>query len=267
MHTRASLLFLAQCLCLCLNPVWARSVSVSLNMSLTRSVLDEQTVTRQQAKLSQDLLQSCMRETEISMSQLKFFRLSLLFNDNNNSDNELAIAPVDGEAELNAVNNAPEMDYVSGSPYLDMKRNEPLQCFVRCLYESLGIMHYDMMLEEAFKMQLDNLMQRLKPELKECKNMKSRNRCEAAYKLHLCYNHLKNLDTEQRLREMLERTETNSDLPDTEENETDNDNETQNENESDNENIVSATDKANEIIDAMQRISDAAEAAAAAAEA
>lgn len=185
------------------------------------------------------------------MSQLKFFRLSLLFNDNSNSENELAAAPADGDAELNAGNNMADIDYSNTGPYLDIKRNEPLQCFVRCLYESLGIVHYDMMLEEAFKMQLDNLMQRLKPELKECKNMNSRNRCEATYKLHLCYNHLKNLDTEQRLREMLERSETNSDQKDTEENE--------NENENENEigNVATATDKANEIIDAMQRISDA----------
>ncbi|XP_064536689.1 uncharacterized protein Obp56c [Drosophila montana] len=220
----------------------ARSVSVSLNMSLTRSELDERNETKATAKLNQELLQSCMRETDVSMSQLKFFRLSLLFNDNNNGENEPALAPGDvADAELNTGNNLPDLDYSNATPFLDLKRNEPLQCFVRCLYESLGLVHYDMMLEEAFRMQLQGLMQRLKPELKECRDMSSKNRCEAAYKLHLCYNHLKNLETEQRLREVLERSESGGDVAtmDNEENE--------------NENVVSEADKANEII---QRFSE-----------
>ncbi|XP_030567561.1 uncharacterized protein LOC115767425 [Drosophila novamexicana] len=220
----------------------ARSVSVSLNMSLTRSEPDERNETMAPAKLNQELLQSCMRETDVSMSQLKFFRLSLLFNDNNNGENELALAPGDGaDAEVSTGNNLPDLDYGNATPFLDLKRNEPLQCFVRCLYESLGLVHYDMMLEEAFRMQLQGLMQRLKPELKECKDMSNKNRCEAAYKLHVCYNHLKNLETEQRLREVLERSETGGDLAamDNEENE--------------NENVVSEADKANEI---SQRFSE-----------
>jgi len=67
------------------------------------------------------------------------------------------------------------------------------------------------MLEEAIKIEVQSLLQRQKSELKECKDINSKNRCEAAYKLRLCYNHLKNLEAEQRLREVLERSETGSD--------------------------------------------------------
>jgi len=49
-----------------------------------------------------------------------------------------------------------------------------------------------------------------KAEIKECSDLQGKTRCEAAYKLHLCYNHLKTLEAEQRIREILERTEAES---------------------------------------------------------
>lgn len=187
-------------------------------MSLTRSEVDDRNTSRptEPTKLSRELLQSCMRETEVSMSQLKLFRLSLLFNENGNSETGMALATGNGDDDLknDNNNNIGDTDYGATAqlPFLDLKRNEPLQCFVRCLYEGMGLVHYDMMLEEAFKMEVQqNLQQHEKNELKECTDIDSKNRCEAAYKLHLCYNHLKNLEAEQRLREVLERSDPGSD--------------------------------------------------------
>ncbi|KAH8418333.1 hypothetical protein KR222_000105, partial [Zaprionus bogoriensis] len=230
-------------LCFCHFPCKSRSLSVSLNMSMTRSEVDDRNVsskTAEPSKLSRELLQSCMRETEVSMSQLKLFRLSLLFNENGNSEADVALAAGNGDDELKGNNNLGDIDYGSSAqlPYLDLKRNEPLQCFVRCLYEGLGLVHYDMMLEEAFRMEVhQSLQQHQRPEMKECMDIDSKNRCEAAYKLHLCYNHLKNLEAEQRLREVLERSETGSDsiIPENEENEND----------------FKESDKANEIINGV----------------
>ncbi|XP_034102221.1 uncharacterized protein LOC117566788 [Drosophila albomicans] len=212
---------------LCLNlsnlfqPAWSRSVSVSLNMSMTRNeVEDRNQTTTASPKITRELLQSCMRETEISMSQLKLFRLSLLFNENSNNDPELDMATGNVDDNLKNDNNVADIDYDSTVqlPSLDLKRNEPLHCFVRCLYDGLGLIHYEMVFEEAFKMEVQSLLQRQKPDLTECQDIRSTNRCEAAYKLRLCYNHLKNLEAEQRLREVLERSETSSDtLPDNEE--------------------------------------------------
>ncbi|XP_034478214.1 uncharacterized protein LOC117784563 [Drosophila innubila] len=221
--------YLLSVLCLSLSdlpqPAWTRSVSVSLNMSLTRNEVEDQNTTRPTVspKITQDLLQSCMRETEISMSQLKLFRLSLLFNENSNSETELGLGNANVDDDMKNANNLGDVDYDNAVqlPSLDLKRNEPLQCFVRCLYDGLGLIHYDMMLEEAIKIEVQSLLQRQKSEQKECKDINSKNRCEAAYKLRLCYNHLKNLEAEQRLREVLERSETGSDsiMPETEENE------------------------------------------------
>ncbi|KAM8713735.1 hypothetical protein ACLKA7_013975 [Drosophila subpalustris] len=212
-----------------LNLPLTRSVSVSLNMSLTRSEVEDQNTTtspKLTTKINQDLLQSCMRETEVSMSQLKLFRLSLLFNENSNSDTGTTLNTANGNAnddDMKDANNLADVDYESSLqlPSFDLKRNEPLQCFVRCLYDGLGLIHYDMMLEEAMKIELQSLLQRQKSEHKECKDINSKNRCEAAYNLRLCYNHLKNLEAEQRLREILERSETDNDsiTPDNEENE------------------------------------------------
>ncbi|KAH8355055.1 hypothetical protein KR093_004546, partial [Drosophila rubida] len=191
-----------------------RSLSVSLNMSLTRNEIEDRNQTTPATpKITRDLLQSCMRETEISMSQLKLFRLSLLFNENSSNDPDLDLAAGNVDDNLKNGNNLPDMDYENTVqlPSLDLKRNEPLHCFVRCLYDSLGLIHYEMMLEEAFKLEVQSLLQRQKPDLTECRDITSTNRCEAAYKLRLCYNHLKNLETEQRLREVLEHSEANSD--------------------------------------------------------
>lgn len=179
-----------------------------------------------------------MRETEVSMSQLKLFRLSLLFNEN--SEPSMALATGNGDDEVKNDNNNNNIgdDYGATAqlPFLELKRNEPLQCFVRCLYEGLGLVHYDMMLEEAFKLEVQqNLQHHDKSELKECADIDSKNRCEAAYKLHLCYNHLKNLEAEQRLREVLERSDAGSDaiLP----------------NDDDNAEDFSESDKANDVIE------------------
>lgn len=176
------------------------------------------------------------------MSQLKLFRLSLLFNENGNSETGMALATGNGDDDLknDNNNNIGDTDYGATAqlPFLDLKRNEPLQCFVRCLYEGLGLVHYDMMLEEAFKVEVQqNLQQHEKNELKECTDIDSKNRCEAAYKLHLCYNHLKNLEAEQRLREVLERSDPGSDtiLANDDENAED----------------FSGSDKANEVIDRL----------------
>ncbi|EDW74827.1 Odorant-binding protein 56c [Drosophila willistoni] len=187
---------------------WSRSLSVSLNMSLTRTELGEQR-NGTASKLSQEILHQCMRETEISMSQLKLFRLSLLSNDYT-IENEVATGTGGGSNDGNSIS---DIDYSSNQmPYLDLKHNEPLQCFVRCLYERLGLVKYDVLLEEAFRKQVQSIIQREKPEIKECMDLQSKNRCEAAYKLHLCYNHLKTLEAEQRIREVLERSENDNDM-------------------------------------------------------
>lgn len=229
----------------------SRSLSVSLNMSLTRNEVDDRNISRsaEPTKLTRELLQSCMRETEISMSQLKLFRLSLLFNENSNNEAGMVVATGNGDEDVkneNSNNNMGDTDYGATVqlPYLDLKRNEPLQCFVRCLYEGLGLVHYDMMLEEAFKLEVQqNLQQHEKSELKECQDINSKNRCEAAYKLHLCYNYLKNLEAEQRLTEVLERSDAGSDtiLPDEDENVED----------------LSESDKANEVIDRLSELAKA----------
>lgn len=222
-------------------------------MSLTRNEVDDRNVSRsaEPTKLTRELLQSCMRETEISMSQLKLFRLSLLFNENSNNEAGMAVATGNGDEDVknensNNNNNIGDTDYGATVqlPYLDLKRNEPLQCFVRCLYEGLGLVHYDMMLEEAFKLEVQqNLQQHEKNELKECQDINSKNRCEAAYKLHLCYNYLKNMEAEQRLREVLERSDAGSDtiLPDEDENVED----------------LTESDKANEVIDRLSELAKA----------
>ncbi|XP_030387820.1 uncharacterized protein LOC115634303 [Scaptodrosophila lebanonensis] len=182
---------------------WARSLSVSLNMSLTRTEVADKN-SSVPSKLSQEMLRTCMRETDVSMSQLKLFRLSLLSNDYNNNDNAMGASNGGSDG-----NNMVNMDY-GGSQQLsffDLKHNEPLQCFVRCLYDKLGLVKYEMLLEDAFKTQVQNIAEHEKPEIRECMDLQSRNRCEAAYKLHLCYNHLKTLEAEQRIREVLERSE------------------------------------------------------------
>lgn len=157
------------------------------------------------------------------MTQLKLFRLTLHFNENSNSETDLTLGPANVDDDLKNANNLDNIDYDNAVqfPSLNLKRNEPLQCFVRCLYDRLGLIHFDMMLEEAIRFELQSLLQHQKSELKECRDINSSNRCEAAFKLRLCYNHLKNLEVEQRLREVLERRETGSDsiMPDNEENE------------------------------------------------
>lgn len=228
----------------------SRSLSVSLNMSLTRNEVDDRNVSRpseKSTKLTRELLQSCMRETEISMSQLKLFRFSLLSNENSNGKAGMAMATGNGDEDVknenNNNNNIADIDYGAAAqlPYLELRRNEPLQCFVRCLYEGVGLVHYDMMLEDAFKLEMQqSLQQHEKSELKECSNIKSKNRCEAAYKLHLCYNYLKNLEAEQHLREVLERSDPDGDtiVPDDDENTDD----------------LSESDKANEVGDRLSEL-------------
>nr|XP_017032877.2 uncharacterized protein LOC108082092 [Drosophila kikkawai] len=186
---------------------WSRSLTVSLNMSMTRTLIpDPLNIT--EPKLSQEMLRSCMRKTEISMSQLKLFHMSLMNNDYN-SENEVVPAPVQSIGE---VNNLGDLDYPGGAqlPFLDLKHNEPLQCFVSCLYETLDLDRYNVLLEEAFKNQVQTIIQHEKAEIKECSDLQGKTRCEAAYKLHLCYNHLKTMEAEQRIREILERTEAES---------------------------------------------------------
>ncbi|XP_022230286.2 uncharacterized protein LOC111079416 [Drosophila obscura] len=180
---------------------WSRSLTVSLNMSLTRSVdEDEQNSTK--GTLTEDMLQTCIRRTEISMSQLKLFHMSLLNNDYT-TENEIAAPIAPGE------NSILDGDYGMSSqmPYLDLKGNEPLQCFVSCLYESLDVYRYNILLEQAFRQQVQTMLQKEKPAVKECGDLQGRTRCEAAYKLHLCYNHLKTMDAEQRIRDIIERSE------------------------------------------------------------
>ncbi|SPP75492.1 uncharacterized protein LOC117592661 [Drosophila guanche] len=199
---RDQILFL---LCLGLSELlpltWSRTLTVSLNMSMTRSV-DEEEQNAAKGSLSEDMMQSCIRRTEISMSQLKLFHMSLLNNDYT-SDNDVAAPIAPGE------NNLPDGDYGISSqmPYLDLKGNEPLQCFVSCLYESLDVHRYNILLEQAFRQQVQNMLQKEKPAVKECGDLQGRTRCEAAYKLHLCYNHLKTMETEQRIRDIIERSE------------------------------------------------------------
>jgi len=149
-----------------------------------------------------------MRKTEISMSQLKLFHMSLVNSDYNN-ENDVAPTPVQSMGD---VNNLGDLDFNGNSqmPFLDLKHNEPLQCFVSCLYETLDLDRYNVLLEEAFKNQVQTIIQHEKAEIKECSDLQGKTRCEAAYKLHLCYNHLKTLEAEQRIREILERTEAES---------------------------------------------------------
>ncbi|KAI8038881.1 uncharacterized protein LOC128255112 [Drosophila gunungcola] len=208
MHIQANLL---PWLCLILSdllPVaWTRSMTVSLNMSMTRTLVPDPP-NGTETKLSQDMLRSCMRKTEISMSQLKLFHMSLL-NSDYNSENDVAPSPVQS---IGDVNNLGDLDFNGNSqmPFLDLKHNEPLQCFVSCLYETLDLDRYNVLLEEAFKSQVQTIIQHEKAEIKECSDLQGKTRCEAAYKLHLCYNHLKTLEAEQRIREILEKTEAES---------------------------------------------------------
>nr|ABW84011.1 odorant-binding protein 56c [Drosophila melanogaster]ABW84012.1 odorant-binding protein 56c [Drosophila melanogaster]ABW84014.1 odorant-binding protein 56c [Drosophila melanogaster]ABW84015.1 odorant-binding protein 56c [Drosophila melanogaster]ABW84016.1 odorant-binding protein 56c [Drosophila melanogaster] len=183
---------------------FTRSLSVSLNMSMTRTLVPDPP-NGTENKLSQEMLRACMRRTEISMSQLKLFHMSLMNSDYNN-DNDIAPTPVQS---IGDVNNLGDLDFNGNSqmPYLDLKHNEPLQCFVSCLYETLDLDRYNVLLEEAFKNQVQTIIQHEKAEIKECSDLQGKTRCEAAYKLHLCYNHLKTLEAEQRIREILERTE------------------------------------------------------------
>ncbi|XP_016953056.1 uncharacterized protein LOC108026595 [Drosophila biarmipes] len=186
---------------------WARSLTVSLNLSMTRTLVPDPP-NGTETKLSQDMLRSCMRKTEISMSQLKLFHMSLANSDYNN-DNDVAPTPVQSMGD---VNNLGDLDFNGNSqmPFLDLKHNEPLQCFVSCLYEALDLDRYNVLLEEAFKNQVQTIIQHEKADIKECSDLQSKTRCEAAYKLHVCYNHLKTLEAEQRIREILERTEAES---------------------------------------------------------
>ncbi|EDX07848.1 GD25307 [Drosophila simulans] len=178
MYFRASLMAL---LCLTLSEfvpkAWTRSLTVSLNMSMTRTLVPDPP-NGTETKLSQEMLRACMRRTEISMSQLKLFHMSLMNSDYNN-DNDIAPTPVQSIGD----------------------------CFVSCLYETLDLDRYNVLLEEAFKNQVQTIIQHEKAEIKECSDLQGKTRCEAAYKLHLCYNHLKTLEAEQRIREILERTE------------------------------------------------------------
>ncbi|EDV36858.2 Odorant-binding protein 56c [Drosophila ananassae] len=208
MYIQANLLSL---LCLAISDLlpstWARSLTVSLNMSMTRTLVPDPP-NGTEPKLSQDMLRSCMRKTEISMSQLKLFHMSLLNNDYN-AENEVAPPPAQAMSDVNAL---PDLDFSGNSqmPFLNLKHNEPLQCFVSCLYESLDVDRYNILLEEAFKNQVQTIIQHEKADIKECSDLQGKSRCEAAYKLHLCYNHLKTLEAEQRIREILERTEAES---------------------------------------------------------
>ncbi|XP_017051273.1 uncharacterized protein LOC108094926 isoform X2 [Drosophila ficusphila] len=179
---------------------WSRSLTVSLNMSMTRTLVPDPP-NGTETKLSQEMLRSCMRKTEISMSQLKLFHMSLM-NTDYNSENDVAPPPVQS---IGDVNNLGDLD--SQMSFLDLKHNEPLQCFVSCLYETLDLDRYNVLLEEAFKNQVQTIIQHEKAEIKECSDLQGKTRCEAAYKLHLCYNHLKTLEAEQRIREILEKTE------------------------------------------------------------
>ncbi|XP_002138712.2 uncharacterized protein Obp56c [Drosophila pseudoobscura] len=202
MFFRNQFLFL---LCLGLSDLlplaWSRSLTVTLNMSLTRSV-DEDEKNPMKGTLTEDMLQSCIRRTEISMSQLKLFHMSLLNTDYNNENDVVPPIPL-GE------NSLPDSEYGISSqmPYLDIKGNEPLQCFVSCLYENIDVYRYNILLEHAFRQQVQTMLQKEKPAVKECSDLQGRTRCEAAYKLHLCYNHLKTLEAEQRIRDIIERSE------------------------------------------------------------
>ncbi|XP_032571029.1 uncharacterized protein LOC6609989 [Drosophila sechellia] len=210
MYFRASLMAL---LCLTLSEfvpkAWTRSLTVSLNMSMTRTLVPDPP-NGTETKLSQEILRACMRRTEISMSQLKLFHMSLMNSDYKN-DNDIAPTPVQS---IGDVNNLGDLDFNGNSqmPYLDLKHNEPLQCFVSCLYETLYLDRYNVLLEEAFMNQVQTIIQHEKAEIKECSDLQGKTRCEAAYKLHLCYNHLKTLEAEQRIREILERTEAENEL-------------------------------------------------------
>ncbi|ALC42761.1 Obp56c [Drosophila busckii] len=196
------LLLVSLLLSLCCQRAWTRTVSVSLNMSLTRSELEDRNVSIA-PMLSQEMILVCMQETQVSMSQLKLFRLSLYLNENSNAANDVAPEAGDGNDELSTTNSLADMDYINMA---QQPRLEPLHCFVRCLHERLGLA-----IEDNMQAKVQTLLNKQKLEQQQCtlKQLESSNHCEAAYKLHLCYNYLKNLEAEQRIKEVLERSENN----------------------------------------------------------
>lgn len=167
--------------------------------------------------LSPEMIRACMKNTEYSMFELNRIRSTLLAksinptaetNDDNNSidPTEIINGISEDDDDDNYINTA-DYDSMSSAIIFNEKIQESIQCFAHCIYEQMGLVKNGIFVEQEVFRRIYALTEENKVE--ECTNLDSTNKCEVAYKLHLCYSKLKTMEAERRIREIIEYSERN----------------------------------------------------------
>ncbi|XP_036334681.1 uncharacterized protein LOC118745262 [Rhagoletis pomonella] len=209
--------------------VKSRYISLSFNVSLKmdedrqEQQQQQQSFERQQElsrpTLSAAVLRSCMKETELSMAELKRFRISLLTHDPevlNSTNSQTTEQPSAADAndydsvldkDISYEENAQKRNIAeyedSRSLKVGDKGDEALHCFVCCLYEQLGLFSKGVYMEEQLFAKLYAIVGRERHLVKQCMDLNAMNICESSYKMHLWYARLKMLEEESQLRDVL----------------------------------------------------------------
>ncbi|XP_018784469.1 PREDICTED: uncharacterized protein LOC108966162 [Bactrocera latifrons] len=231
-----TLSLLAVLLCATVQHAKSRTITISINMSLTMYVeRQRELLETYQPKLQQEqarpglnaaVLRSCMRETELSIAELHRFRLSLLTRDPELSSTDDPSTELPNLYDMEEDDLASEETKLGGNLYepqlgineasnnaldyedpltirSDGKSDESLQCFAYCLYEQLGLISKGVYMGEELFAKLCAIVGRERHLVKECMNLNTNNKCESLYKMHLCYVRLKTLEEEARIRKVL----------------------------------------------------------------
>ncbi|XP_036334680.1 uncharacterized protein LOC118745261 [Rhagoletis pomonella] len=211
--------------------VKSRYISLSFNVSLK---MDEDRQEQQQQErsferqqelsrptLSAAVLRSCMKETELSMAELKRFSLSLLTHDPevlNSTNGQTTEQPSAADAndydsvldeDISYEENAQKRNIAvyedSRSLKVGDSGDEALQCFAYCLYEQLGLFSKGVYMEDQLFAKLYAIVGRERHLVKQCMDLNAMNICESSYEMHLCYARLKisMLEEESQLRDAL----------------------------------------------------------------
>lgn len=139
-------------------------MTANLNLNLTYSS-NEATSERSVAPIPDEILRTCMGETEMSITEWEKFKENEVITDN------------------------------------EMEIPEALQCFTHCIYERMGIIKGGVFLEHNL---IQNILNEGIPIPKECKFVPDgKNKCEVAYQIHRCYEERKKLLSEKTLSEAI----------------------------------------------------------------
>ncbi|XP_012155938.2 uncharacterized protein LOC101450519 [Ceratitis capitata] len=214
--------------------VKTRTITFSVNMSLTMDeqrqrplLCNGQAQQRTRPSITAAVLRSCMKETELSMAELRRFRLSLLSHEPQEANafdestteqpslGEMADADFSEEEDIDGIVYETESAVVMEPTSIAVEHEEPvafkidgksdesLQCFAYCLYEQLGLISKGVYMEEELFAKLYAVVGRERHLVKECMDLNTNNKCESSYKMHLCYARLKTLEAEKRLHDVL----------------------------------------------------------------